>query len=118
MHYVCIENNKIVSILNYVPSVPNTVTVVTITDEQHAQLLNQTHVFDIETSSVVPVSTASLTQKQTDVANAQEREFLNSTDWKVLRHIRQQALGIPRSLTDNEYLELERQREASAARIV
>ena len=26
--------------------------------------------------------------------NGQEREFLNSTDWKVLRHIRQKHLGI------------------------
>lgn len=118
MHYVCIEDNKIISILNYVPSVPNTVSVVTITDDQHQQLLNQTHVFDIASRQVVPVATNVLNQRTLDVQNAQEREFLNSTDWKVLRHIREKALGNPTSLTESEYLNLERQRAAAAARIV
>ena len=45
-------------------------------------------------------------------------EFLNSTDWKILRHIRQKALNITTSLSDVEYLQLEQQRQAAAARII
>lgn len=45
-------------------------------------------------------------------------EFLDSTDWQVLRHIRQQALGIATSLTAEEYLELEHQRQMAAESIV
>lgn len=118
MHYVCIENNSITNILNYEPSVPNSVTVVTITDDEYKTIMEQTHRFDIGTRSVVAVDSNILSAKATEQANAVEKEFLRSTDWKVLRHIRQKALGVPTSLSDSEYLDLEEQRAAAAARIV
>ena len=118
MHYVCIEDNVIISILNYEPSVPKSVTVVTITDEDSVQIENQTHFFDVETQTVKPVADEILAQKEQDKLNAVEREFLNSTDWQILRHFRQQTLGMATSLTQEQYLELEQQRQAAAARIV
>lgn len=118
MYYVCIENNKVINILGYQPAVPTTVTLVTITAEEYSKIMAQTHSFDVVTKSVIPVESALLAQKALDVTNAQQREFLNSTDWKVLRHIRQKTLGIPTSITEEEYLALERQREDAAARIV
>ena len=118
MYYVCIENEKIVSIQSYEPSVPSSVLVVTITDNQHKQIMDQTHRFDIATKTVVPVDSSEIAQREQEKLNAIEREFLNSTDWKVLRHIRQKSLGIPTSLTEAQYLELEQQRQAAAARIV
>lgn len=118
MHYVCIENNIVVSILNYAPNVPNSVSVVEITNEQADQLVAQTHYFDVPTRTVKPVDASVTEQKARDAANAIEREFLNSTDWKVMRHIRQKALNIPTSLSDAQYIELEQQRQAAAARIV
>jgi hypothetical protein len=36
----------------------------------------------------------------------------------ILRNIRQKALNITTSLTDAEYLQLEQQRQAAAARII
>jgi len=118
MYYVCIENNAVIGIQNYEPAVPSTVTVVTITDEQNQQIINQSHRFDITTKTVVPVDSAIISQREQEKLNAVEREFLNSTDWKVMRHIRQKALGIPTSLTEEQYIELEQQRQAAAARIV
>jgi regulator of protease activity HflC (stomatin/prohibitin superfamily) len=118
MHYVCIENNLVISVLNYHPNVPNSVTVVEITDSQAKQIYDQTHLFDVASRTVIAVDSAITTQKAKDLANGQEREFLNSTDWKVLRHVRQKALNIPTSLSDAAYLQLEQQREAAAARIV
>ena len=118
MHYVCIEDNKVISILNYQPNVPNTVSVVQVSDQQNQQIVDGTHYFDVATRTVVPMASSALTQKEQDTRNGVEREFLNRTDWKVLRHIRQKALGIPTSLTDQQYLELEQQRQAAAARIV
>jgi len=117
MHYVCIENNAISSILHYEPSVPNTVQVVTISDDDGKKLHNQTHIFDLNSKTVVPIDAAITAQKEQDKLNGQEREFLNITDWKVLRHLRQKALNIPTSLSDAEYLQLEQQRQAAAARI-
>ncbi len=118
MHYVCLENDNVISVLSYQPTVPGSISVVQITDEQELQLRNQTHYFDVSLRTVLPVSTVVISQKARDIANGQEKEFLNSTDWKVLRHLRQKALGIPTSLTDAEYIELEQQRQAAAARIV
>ena len=117
MHYVCIENNIVVSVLNYQPNVPSSVAVVEITDSQAAQIAAQTHYFDVPSRSVTAVAAGITAQRAADVANGQEREFLNSTDWKILRHIRQKALNISTSLSDAEYIQLEQQREAAAARI-
>ena len=118
MYYVCIENNKVINILGYQPAVPSTVTLATITADDYAKIMAQTHVFDISSKRTVPVADTVAAQKAQDILNAQSREFLNSTDWKVLRHIREKALGIATSLTESEYLALERQREDAAARIV
>lgn len=117
MHYVCIEDNRVASILSYEPNVPNTITVVTITDDQYNQIVAQTHQFDVATRTVKSVDANILSQKAKEVENAEHREFLRSTDWKVLRHLRQKALGIPTSLTDSEYLALEQQRADAAASI-
>lgn len=118
MYYVCIENNQVISVLNYEPSVPNTVDIVSISDEDYQKLQSETHVFNPNTKTLVSQNPAILAQKEQEKLNAVEREFLNSTDWKVMRHIRQKALGIPTSLTEEQYLELEQQRQAAAARIV
>ena len=118
MHYVCIENNLVVSILSYQPNVPSSVAVIEITDAQAVQIAAQTHYFDISSRTVTAVDSAVTAQKAKDLANGQEREFLNSTDWKILRHIRQKALNITTSLSDTEYLQLEQLRQAAAARII
>ena len=118
MYYVCIENEAVVGIQGYEPSVPDSVTVITITDNQHQQLMDRTHRFDITTKTVIPIEESILNQREQEKLNAVEREFLNSTDWKIMRHIRQKALAIPTTLTDAQYLELEQQRQAAAARIV
>lgn len=118
MHYVCIENDHVSSILSYEPHVPNTISVVTITDTEYNQLNSQTHRFDIPTRTVVAVDASVTAAKAQEQANGVEREFLNRTDWKVLRHLRQKALGLPTTLTEEEYLELEQQRNSAASRIV
>jgi predicted Zn-dependent peptidase len=118
MHYICIENNTVVALLNYPPSVPSTVSVQEITDAQAEQLRAQTHNFDVASRTIIAVAADVAVQQAQELANGQEREFLNSTDWKILRHIRQKALNITTSLTDAEYLQLEQQRQAAAARII
>jgi hypothetical protein len=53
-----------------------------------------------------------------EAINKEALEFLAASDFKVLRHIRQKALQQELSLSDEQYLELEQQRAAAAARIV
>jgi hypothetical protein len=118
MKYVCIESGEVISVMDYQPGVPDTVTVVTITDSEADNLNAGTHIFNVSSSSVVAKSADAVAQENTETVNGTEREYLNTTDWKVLRHIRQQHLGIATSLTDAEYTQLETDREAAAQRIV
>ena len=118
MKYIFIEDNQVTSLMDYEPSVPDTVTVVTISDEDGDNLNAGTHIFDIASSSVIEKPANVVEQENAIAQNGQEREFLNSTDWKVLRHIRQKHLGIATTLTEEQYTELENQREAAAQRVV
>jgi hypothetical protein len=118
MYYVCVENNQAISVLNYKPSVPNSVKIVEISDLDYKKLEDQIGRFDVAASKVIDLSADILASKEVEIKNGQEREFLNSTDWKVLRHIREKALNIPTTLSDYEYLELEKSRNSAAARII
>jgi hypothetical protein len=51
-------------------------------------------------------------------ANAEALKFLNDTDFKVIRHLDQQNLGIATSLTAEEFQELLHQRQMAREAIV
>jgi hypothetical protein len=53
-----------------------------------------------------------------EAINKEALAYLAASDFKVLRHIRQKALGQELSLSDEQYLALEQQRADAAARIV
>ena len=77
MYYVCIENNQITGIQSYEPAVPSTVSVATISDTQHAQIMAQTHQFDVASRTVIAVNQSIIDQQEQDRLNGLEREFLN-----------------------------------------
>lgn len=117
-HYVCIENNEVTSILNYEPSVPDSIVVRTITDTEAQQIFNGTHYYNIGDENVQSLPQSELDAQAQADANGTAREFLSSTDWKVLRHIREKELGITTTLTQVEYLALEQQRQDASDSIV
>ena len=118
MWYLLVENNSVIGLQNDAPNVPASVTVHKISDADYDKLKEQTHYWDVDTSQIV-ANSAEYNAQQTQIENnGNEREFLNTTDWKVLRHIRQKHLGIATSLTEEQYTELENQREAAAQRVV
>ena len=123
MYYVVIENNKISSILNYEPNVPETHTVVEVTNEEHESIITaKTHYFDLVDNTVKSYSQTHLdteaAKEAQRITNAEKRKFLADSDWKVMRHIREKALGQAISLTDQQYLDLEQARAEAAAAIV
>lgn len=67
-----------------------------------------------EWSYTVEDITSKYEQEQTNEA---ARKFLNETDWLVLRHVGQLALDIPTSLTPEEYLELEEERQEAREKV-
>jgi len=123
MHYLLVEDNQVTSILNYEPNVPDTVTVVPITDEEHKDLTeSKVSYFDIPSMQIKKYTQDQLNSQKSleeqNKINAENREFLNSTDWKILRHLRETNLGVPTSLSQEQYLDLEQQRKGAASRIV
>jgi hypothetical protein len=110
-----------VSIVNYEPNVPAGIAVYQINENEKHGIDAGTHYFDHATKSVQAKSHDTLDaerQARTLASeNARYREYLNSTDWQVLRHIRQLALGAETSLTQQEYIDLENQRARAASNI-
>lgn len=123
MYYLLVENNQVISVLDYEPEVPDSVTVVMLTAEEHKNLVeDKISYFDVPSMSIKKYSQDQLNQQasveETEKINAENRDFLSKTDWKVLRHLREKALGIATSLSEDEYLELEHRREAAANSIL
>ena len=118
MRYICIEDDRISGVLNYEPNVPESVKVVTIDDAEYDKLTQRTHYFDIPTLSVLPYDKSETDKLAAQEANLEHQRFLKASDWKVLRHIREKALGVPTSLSDDEYIELELERERHANAII
>jgi hypothetical protein len=118
MHYVCIENKQVISILNYEPNVPDTVLVHQISDNEYKTIQGDTHFFNVETMKVESLPQEVFDQKEIEEQNRLHQRYLNSTDWMVLRHIRQKELGVETSLTDEEYKALEAKRQDIASQIV
>jgi len=69
-------------------------------DDSHPVMYRFLKEFSVEYVEIVDPSIAQ---------NAQE--FLNATDWKVIRHLGQKALNIATSMTEEEYLALEAERQ-------
>lgn len=123
MYYVVIENGKISSVLNYEPNVPETHTVIEISDAEHESIVTaKTHYFDLIDNTVKSYSQIHLdteaAKEAQRIANAEKRKFLSESDWKVMRHLREKALEQTTSLTDQQYLDLEQARATAAAAIV
>ena len=123
MYYIVIEDGKISSVLNYEPNVPETHTVVEISDAEHESIVTaKTHYFDLTDNTVKSYSQIYLdteaAKEAQRIANAEKRKFLSESDWKVMRHLREKALEQTTSLTDQQYLDLEQARATAAAAIV
>jgi len=118
MYYVCIEDDRVVNVLDYAPEVPVTVTVIEISNSDYQLLTDRSHYFDIPTKSLLPYSTEVFDARSQQQLNKEHRRLLMDSDWQVLRHIRQKALGVPTSLSEAEYLDLELRRNQAANSII
>jgi hypothetical protein len=123
MYYVIIENGEISSVLPYEPNVPETHTVIEISDAEHASIITaKTHYFDLTDNTVKSYSQTHLdteaAKESQRITNAEKRKFLADSDWKVMRHLRETALEQSTTLTNQQYLDLEQARATAAAAII
>lgn len=77
----------------------------------------------VQTGNILPAEYEIVIEDITDKLeqeriNLESQQFLNSTDWKILRHRDQQDMGIATSLSGEEFQELLRQRQMARNSIV
>ena len=114
MFYACVEDGTLISVMSYPPTVPSTVRVIPITDQDHELLTQGDHYFDTVSGQVLARPDQHRQEVIQQETQRRDRAFLRDTDWKVLRHLRERALGIETSLTHEQYLALEQQRHTRA----
>lgn len=113
MYYVCIENNQVTGILSYVPSVPSSITVLEIGDDEYKQIVSGKKKFDENVQAFVEVE-----PEKTDwQIEHEKKQFLANSDWIVLRHMREKTLGLNTSISEEEFLALESKRQEVAKSI-
>jgi len=61
---------------------------------------------------------ALIAAEEQEIINQQARQFLQSTDWQILRHIGQLTLNMLTTLSESEYQELEQQRQTARNQII
>lgn len=64
------------------------------------------------------VETPKTAQELREAANQVQKRYLQSTDWQVIRHRDQVALGVVPSLTDAEYQALLAERQKARAAVI
>lgn len=87
-------------------------------DDDQQKILSGMYEFDVAELRVVPKSTDALAEIATQKSNAEKSHYLSSTDWKILRHLREKMLQVQTSMTEQEYLALEQERQSIAKSIV
>lgn len=115
--FVCVENDKVIGIQEYEPAVPDSVKVYEITEEEYTSIIDGDMIFNVKKKKVTEPLAKDIKEKEAQAVIQDARKFLNSTDWKVMRHIREIALNMKTSLTEEEYMKLERDRHMAAAKI-
>lgn len=116
--FICVEDDIITSILDYIPSVPESISVKEITDEEYQKIITGYYYFDIKKRKVLPYEGEQLKQLVIRDKNIENQSYLNKTDWMILRHIREKMLNQSTSLTEEEFIELEKTRQKSAKAII
>ena len=117
--YYCVENQKVIGVQDYEPNVPTSVKVYSVSDEDHKKLFGQnaTHYFDAALGKVLPIPSKELDKIQAEKEYHKLTSEVGLSDWKVLRHIREKALDLPTTLTEEEYVALELQRQNTVQQI-
>ena len=96
MNYLLIENEKLVGVCDYEPNV----------GDDDIQVI--TYSGNIPRRAIENLLNT----------NDEAKHYLNDTDWLVIRHRDQLALGQTTSLTNEQYLDLLTKRQAARERVV
>lgn len=115
-YYVAFERDtkKLVCIQDHEMNTPDDIDSFTITQEEYSGLSSGYLKLDIDEKRTVNKTEEELLEVSIYEEIIKARFTLNSTDWKVLRHVREKNLNKETTLSEDEYLALETLRESAA----
>ena len=123
MSYLLIENDKCVGVCDYEPNVGNdNIQVITYSGNipQERLIYVDGKVADMNNYTFINGKYVKKTKAIENLLNTNDeaKHYLNDTDWLVIRHRDQLALGQTTSLTNEQYLDLLTKRQAARERVV
>ena len=123
MNYLLIENEKLVGVCDYEPTVgEDDIQVITYSGSipRERILYINGKIEDSDNYVFLNGKYVRKTKAITNLINTNEeaKNYLNDTDWLVIRHRDQLALGQTTSLTNEQYLDLLAKRQAARERVV
>ena len=123
MNYLLIENDKCVGVCDYEPNVGNdNIQVITYSGNipQERLIYVDGKVADMNNYTFINRKYVKKTKAIENLLNTNDeaKHYLNDTDWLVIRHRDQLALGQTTSLTNEQYLDLLTKRQAARERVV
>ena len=123
MNYLLIENEKLVGVCDYEPNVgEDDIQVITYSGSipRERILYINGKIEDSDNYVFLNGKYVRKTKAITNLINTNEeaKNYLNDTDWLVIRHRDQLALGQTTSLTNEQYLDLLAKRQAARERVV
>lgn len=115
MLFIIIENNKIVSKLDYKPNVPENTNIIEYTENIPKEFIVLIDGKICDSRDYIfyqgKYITATDEIKEQIRINKEAKDFLTNTDWKVLRHLEQQEKNTSTSLTQEDYQALLNERQ-------
>ena len=123
MNYLLIENDKCVGVREYDAHVGNdNIQVITYSGNipQERLIYVDGKVADMNNYTFINGKYVKKTKAIENLLNTNDeaKHYLNDTDWLVIRHRDQLALGQTTSLTNEQYLDLLTKRQAARERVV
>ena len=123
MNYLLIENEKLVGVCDYEPNVGgDDIHVITYSGNipRERIIYVDGKVADMNNYVFINGKYVKKTRAIENLLNTNDesKKYLNDTDWLVIRHRDQLALGQTTSLTNEQYLDLLTKRQAARERVV
>lgn len=123
MNYLLIENEKLVGVCDYEPNVgDDDIQVITYSGNipRERIIYVDGKVADMDNYVFINGKYVKKTRAIENLLNTNDeaKHYLNDTDWLVIRHRDQLALGQTTSLTNEQYLDLLTKRQAARERVV
>ncbi len=106
MYFVCVDNDlNFAGVYDYKPNIPSELTLKEISEQDFLKLQSGDFTYDGASGQIQPI------EKSEPSISEKYKFYLDDSDWLILRHMREKFLKIKTTLSDKQFLALERKRQ-------